>query len=126
MVEVLQAEVQAIDPDRQRVETSGGELAYDYLVLALGADLAPEAMPGFGEAAYTPFDLAGATALWSALDGFEGGRVAVLVSATPYKCPAAPYETALLLEDHFRRPKIREYRWFAMQTKITVSMVIYD
>ena len=107
-VEVVQAEVQEIDPDSQRVRTSGGELAYDYLVVALGADLAPEAMPGFSEVAHTPFDMEGATGLWSALEGFDGGRVAVLVSATPYKCPAAPYETALLLDDHFRRQKMRD------------------
>jgi sulfide:quinone oxidoreductase len=107
-VEVLQADVQGIDPDTQRVKTSGGELAYDYLVVALGADLAPEAMPGFSEVAHTPFDLQGATGLWSALERFKGERVAVLVSATPYKCPAAPYETALLLDDHFRRRKMRE------------------
>jgi len=107
-VEMLQAEVQEIDPDRQQVKTSGGELAYDYLVVALGADLAPEAMPGFDEVAHTPFDLQGATGLWSALERFEGGCVAVLVSATPYKCPAAPYETALLFDDHFRQRKMRE------------------
>ena len=107
-VEVLQGEVQEIDPDGQRVRTSGGELAYDHLVVALGADLAPEAMPGFSEAAITPYDLAGATGLWSKLRAFEGGRVAVLVSAMPYKCPAAPYETALLLDDHFRRRKMSD------------------
>jgi sulfide:quinone oxidoreductase len=116
-VEMLQAEVQEIDPDSGRVRTSGGELAYDYLIVALGAELAPEAMPGFSEVAHTPFDLEGATGLWSALESFEGGlrrersaerRVAVLVSATPYKCPAAPYETALLLDDHFRRRKMRD------------------
>ncbi len=106
--ELLQTEVQEIDPDRQQVKTGAGELAYDYLVVALGADLAPEAMPGFREVAHTPFDLQGATGLWSALQRFEGGRVAVLVCATPYKCPAAPYETALLLDDHFRRRKMRE------------------
>jgi sulfide:quinone oxidoreductase len=107
-VELLLAEVQEIDPDRQRVRTSSGELAYDYLVVALGADLAPEAMPGFGETAHSPFDLEGATGLWSALGSFEGGRVAVLVSALPYKCPAAPYETALLLDDYFRRRGIKD------------------
>jgi sulfide:quinone oxidoreductase len=31
----------------------------------------------------------------------------VLVSSMPYKCPAAPYETALLLDDHLRRRGIR-------------------
>jgi sulfide:quinone oxidoreductase len=51
--------------------------------------------------------LEGAVGLWSALQSLEGGRVAVLVATTPYKCPAAPYETALLLDDHLRRRKVR-------------------
>ncbi len=107
-VELLAATVHEIDPDRQRVRVSNGELAYDYLVVALGADLAPQAMSGFSEAARTPFDLEGAAGIWSALGSFNRGRVAVLVSATPYKCPAAPYEAALLLDDHFRRGGIRD------------------
>ena len=106
-VEVVQAEAREIDLDGGRVKTTAGDWSYDYLVLALGANLAPEAMPGFSQAAHTPFDLEGATGLWSALQRFEGGRVAVLVSAMPYKCPAAPYETAMLLDDHLRRRGIR-------------------
>jgi sulfide:quinone oxidoreductase len=106
-VEVLKAEVQEIDPERAVVRAGGDELAYDHLVVALGADLAPEAMPGFAEVAHSPFDLEGAAGLWSALQGFEGGRVATLVSAVPYKCPAAPYETALLLDDYLRRRGVR-------------------
>jgi len=106
-VEVVPAEAQEIDLDGGRVKTTAGDWSYDYLVLALGANLAPEAMPGFSQAAHTPFDLEGATGLWSALQRFEGGRVAVLVSAMPYKCPAAPYETAMLLDDHLRRRGIR-------------------
>lgn len=107
-VEVLKAEVQEIDPQRAVVRVDSDELAYDHLVVTLGAELAPEAMPGFSETAHTPYDLEGAAGLWSALGDFEGGRVAVLVSATPYKCPAAPYETALLLDDHFRRRGMRD------------------
>lgn len=115
-VEVLRAEVEEIDPERAVVRAGGTALAYDYLVLALGADLAPEAMPGFSEAAHTSFDLAGAAKLWSALQNFVGGRVAVVVSSTPYKCPAAPYETALLLDDHFRRRGMRERVEMAVYT----------
>ena len=107
-IEVHNAEVEEIDPDGQRVRTTDGDLAYDYLVVALGADLAPETVPGFNEVAHTPYDLEGAVRLNSALAGFEAGRVAVLVSAMPYKCPAAPYETALLLDDHFRRRGMRD------------------
>ena len=77
-------------------------------MVSLGAELTPDAMPGFSEAAHTPYDLEGAVGLRSALGEFEGGRVAVLVSATPYKCPAAPYETTLLLDDHFRGRGMRD------------------
>lgn len=107
-VEVKQAEVQAIDPERSRVRTVDKELEYDYLVVALGADLAPEVAPGFGESAHNFFDLTGAAELWSALQQFQSGRVAVVISAMPYKCPAAPYEAAMLLDDALRRRGVRD------------------
>jgi sulfide:quinone oxidoreductase len=107
-VEVKQAEVQAIDPERGRVRIDNQELGYDYLVIALGADLAPEVTPGFGESAHNFFDLAGVARLWPALQQFQGGRVVVLVSAMPYKCPAAPYEAAMLLDDALRRQGVRD------------------
>jgi sulfide:quinone oxidoreductase len=107
-VEVRQAEVQTIDPERGRVRIDNQELGYDYLVAALGADLAPGIVPGFSESAHNFCDLAGATGLWSALQQFQGGRVAVVVSAMPYKCPAAPYETAMLLDDALRRQGVRD------------------
>ena len=98
-IEVIQAEVQEIDPERAIVRANGNDLTYDYLVVTLGADLAPEVMSGYVETAYNFFDLEGSTELWSALQRFEEGRVAVLVSAMPFKCPAAPYEAAMLIED---------------------------
>ena len=107
-VEVMVAEAQEIDLDSRKVKTGGSDLSYDYLVVAVGAELAPDAVPGFSKTAITPYDLEGATRLWSALQRFEGGRVAVAVSAMPYKCPAAPYETALLLDDYLRKRGIRE------------------
>jgi sulfide:quinone oxidoreductase len=33
------------------------------------------------------------------LDRFGGGRVVVGVTSTPFKCPPAPSETALLMQD---------------------------
>lgn len=121
-VEVRRAEVEEINPERSLVRASGEEMAYDYLVVALGANLAPEAMPGFAEAAHTPFDLEGAVGLWAALQKLEGGRVAVAVTAAPYKCPAAPYETALLLDDHFRRRGMRDRVEMAVYTPEAAPM----
>jgi sulfide:quinone oxidoreductase len=102
-VEVINAEIRRIDVANRRVETNHESLAYDYLVVALGADLAPEDIPGLPSAAHTFYTLDGATQLRTALDGVGGGTVAVVVSALPYKCPGAPHEAAMLLADFFRR-----------------------
>ena len=121
-VELVIAEAKAIDLDGQLVKTSSGDLAYDYLVISTGADLAPEMMPGFAEAAYTPYDLHGAVSLYSALERFEGGRVAVVVTGMPYKCPAAPYETAMLLDDYLRRNGLRDQCEVAVYTPEILPM----
>jgi sulfide:quinone oxidoreductase len=106
-VEFVEASVQAVDADGKRVETSTGSIPYDRLVVALGAELAPDALSGFGEAAHNVYTLEGAFSAGRALGSFEGGRVVVLVSRLPYKCPAAPYETALLAEALLRRRGVR-------------------
>jgi sulfide:quinone oxidoreductase len=107
-VTFVQGELTGIDTEVKTIQTTAGEQSYDYLIIALGAELTPETMPGFSEAAHTPYDLAGATRLRDALAGFGGGRVAVVISSKPFKCPAAPFETALLLDAHFRRHDLRE------------------
>ncbi|HEY4690950.1 MAG TPA: FAD-dependent oxidoreductase [Anaerolineae bacterium] len=113
-VEIILAEAQAIDTANRRVETSAQSTGrsetypYDYLIIALGAELAPEAIPGLAEGAHTFFTLDGAEKLRDALRDFRGGRVAVVVSALPYKCPGAPHEGAMLIADFFRRRGLRD------------------
>lgn len=101
-VEIVQAEVVSIDPVVRKVRTSANEVAYDHLIVALGADLAPDAIPGLATS-HTFFTLEGATVLRDALSTFSGGCIAVVVSAMPYKCPGAPHEGAMLIADYFRR-----------------------
>lgn len=107
-IEVVEAEAQTLDLETRTVTTPTGEIAYDRLVLAPGVDLAPEAVPGFAEAAHTPYTLDGASSAAAALASFSGGRVAVLVSRVPYKCPAAPHETAFLAESLLRGRGLRD------------------
>jgi len=107
-VEVLEAEVLEIDAAHHRVKTSETELAFDRLVIAVGAELAPEALPGFAEAAHNVYTLEGAAGAGDALRRLDGGRVVVLVSRLPYKCPAAPYETAFLAEALLRGRGMRD------------------
>ena len=102
-VEVVLAEAQVIDLANRTVQTSAQTLNYDYLIIALGAELAPEAIPGLTESAHTFYTFDGAAKLRDALPDFGGGTVAVVVSALPYKCPGAPHEGAMLLMDYFRK-----------------------
>ncbi|MBL7255473.1 NAD(P)/FAD-dependent oxidoreductase [Actinoplanes sp. LDG1-01] len=97
-VRFVSAEVTAIDPEAKRVETSAGQFEADVLVVALGADLHPEATPGLaGNEFYT---VEGAFASAARLRDFPGGRVVVAVTSTPFKCPPAPSETALLAYEY--------------------------
>ena len=108
-VELLRGEVLRIDPERRVVQTTDGAIDYTRLVIALGAELAPEALPGFSEGAHNVYTLEGADAAGRALRAFDGGRLAVVVSRLPYKCPAAPYETALLADAVLRERSVREH-----------------
>jgi sulfide:quinone oxidoreductase len=107
-IELVEAEARAIDFDGRRIETASGSIGYDRLVVALGAELAPELLPGFAETALDVYTLDGAVAAARAVDGFTGGRVAVLVSRLPYKCPAGPYEAAFLVEALLRERGLRD------------------
>ena len=98
-VRFVRAVVTAIDPAARRVETSAGRFEGDVLVVALGADLHPEATPGLVEGGHEFYTVAGAFALRAVLDGFQGGQVVVAVTSTPFKCPPAPSETALLVHE---------------------------
>ena len=107
-VEVIHSEAHRIDLNKRYIETDSGHLSYDYLVLALGAELAPEAIPGLVEAGHTYYTLEGTIKLRDRLKTFTGGAVAVVVCALPYKCPGAPYEGAMLLADFFAKRGLRE------------------
>jgi sulfide:quinone oxidoreductase len=107
-IELVQGTIERIDPVNRAVRVDGRELTGDYLVIALGADLAPEAIPGLEQAGHNFYSLRGAESLRDARLGVRNGRIAVLVCAMPFKCPGAPNEAAMLLEDDCRRRGVRD------------------
>ena len=66
------------------------------------------------DAGHNFYTLAGAEALRNALAGFTGGKLVVLTAAPAYKCPAAPYEAAMLLEAACRKRGIRDRTQIAL------------
>jgi sulfide:quinone oxidoreductase len=99
----VRTSLQKLAPDYSSIQTEGKSFTYDYLVVALGAELAPETIPGLEESAHTFYTLEGSEKLHQALQDFRGGTVAVVVGAVPYKCPGAPHEGAMLIADALRK-----------------------
>jgi sulfide:quinone oxidoreductase len=98
-----------IHPDAGTVQLErGGELAYDYLVIATGARLVPESIPGLSEGSFEFYSLPGAERLSQELDRFQGGRIKIGVAGIPYKCPPAPVEFTFMVEEYLRKRGIRD------------------
>jgi sulfide:quinone oxidoreductase len=97
-VRFVQETVTTIDPESRQVQTDRGEYDADYLVVALGAELAYEATAGLTEADAF-YSVAGAAQLTGAIGSFASGHAVIGVCGIPYKCTPAPSECALLLHD---------------------------
>lgn len=106
-IEVRSAEVERIDLESRVVTTTSGDLAYDWLVVSLGARLAPEAVEGFDRMAYNLYTSEGSARIHRTLRELTEGTIAVLITELPFKCPAAPYEAAFLTEAFVRAQGIR-------------------
>ena len=106
-IKFINTEVNRIDVNNGIVTTGQGEFAYNYLVVALGAELAPEKVPGF-ESAFHMYTLEDAKKLRDALSSFRGGSIRLIISSTPFKCPPAPYEAAMLIDDYLRSKGLRD------------------
>ncbi len=98
-VRFVRAEILSLDPVARRVVTDAGTFDADVLVVALGAEYDPAATPGLIDGGHEFYSVAGAAAAGDALSAFAGGEVVIGVTSTPFKCPPAPSETALLVHD---------------------------
>jgi sulfide:quinone oxidoreductase len=121
-VRFVRTTIRSIDPAAKRVETDAGTFEADILVVALGADLHPDATPGLVEGGHEFYTVAGAFALREVIAGFEGGRVVVGVTSLPFKCPPAPSEAALLMDDHLRARGLRDGSSIALVMPLPVPI----
>jgi sulfide:quinone oxidoreductase len=113
-IEFRQVPIQQVDIASNTVHLGDGtELSYDVLVVATGSVLVKEETegltgPGWMEKVFTFYDVAGAAALYDALDAFDGGRLVVNVVDMPIKCPVAPLEFCFLADWFFQQLGMRD------------------
>ena len=106
-VRVMRDPVTRIDPNA-RVATMGDQrVNADALVVALGVELIPNAVPGFQEHAFNVYDPQDIPRGAQALDEFQGGKLLIGIFGAPYKCPPAPFEMALLINDKLKAKGVK-------------------
>jgi sulfide:quinone oxidoreductase len=108
-VDLAIEEAVRIHPDAGTVQLRhGGSLAWDYLVIATGARLVPDVIPGLAEGSFEFYSLPGAERLAQALRGFDGGSIKIGIAGIPYKCPPAPVEFTMMVDGYLRRRGLRD------------------
>jgi sulfide:quinone oxidoreductase len=106
-VRFLREQIVSIDPEARTATTNGGTYDADFLAIALGADYDVEGTPGLADANEF-YSVAGAERLRDVLPSFTSGRAVVGVCGSPFKCPPAPSEAALLLHDYLLQRGVRD------------------
>jgi NADH dehydrogenase FAD-containing subunit len=113
-IHFLKGAFESLDPERRLVRAAGRELAYDYLVLATGADMRPDEVPGLAEHAetiWTPGEMASLGARLRALvEESADGRTRTIHFLVPpnNKCAGPLYELVFMVETWLRRRKVRD------------------
>jgi sulfide:quinone oxidoreductase len=108
-VALVIGEIEKVDEPTQSVHLKDGQrVGYDYLVLATGSRIVPEAIEHFDTEAQHFYTAEAALELRRALDAFTGGRVVVAIAGMPYKCPPAPLEVSFLIESELRQRGLRD------------------
>jgi sulfide:quinone oxidoreductase len=98
-VRFRQETIVSIDPVERRTVTDFDTYEADVLVVALGADLDTSATPGLDAGGNEFYSVEGAVRLREVLPSFDAGHAIVGVTGPSFKCPPAPSEAAILLDD---------------------------
>ena len=112
----VHAEALEVDKKNQLLKTTQGEIAYDYLVFAVGIGYdyfewtkGDEALQNRLEREYPAGFMPGSEhiTIKEKIKNFKGGNFIITVPSGNYRCLAAPYERACLIADYFKHHQIK-------------------
>ena len=107
-INFIQDEILSIDLQNKNVKTKQQNTSYDFLVISLGAVLAPEKIPGLTENGFNLYDYDQLLEIHNKLENIDSGKTAISIMGMPYKCPPAPFEASLLIDSMLRKRGIRD------------------
>ena len=102
-IRFVHAEVAEVVPEERGAVTSEGDLGADALVVALGAGPNPDQVAALdGAFGHDLYSFAALPAAKAALGALREGHLLVAVMGQPFKCPPAPFEAVLAIDEHLR------------------------
>ena len=107
-INFIKDEIVKIDLENKNVKTISQNIQYDYLIISMGAVLAPEKIPGLVENGLNLYDHNDLLEIHDKLQNIESGIIAISIMGMPYKCPPAPFEASLLIDSMLRKRGIRD------------------
>ncbi len=102
-IRFVHAEVDEIAADGPGAATTEGDFEADAALIALGAESNPDQAGRLdGVFGHDLYSFAALPASKAALAGLEEGHLVVAVLGQPFKCPPAPFEAVLAIDEHLR------------------------
>ena len=105
-IDFIQEEICSIDITSQNVHTTNQSIHYDFLLIAMGAALRPQLVPGLKENGLNLYDHKQLVDIRNSLLEINSGKIAIVITSMPYKCPPAPFEASLLISQMLRQRNI--------------------
>jgi sulfide dehydrogenase [flavocytochrome c] flavoprotein subunit len=108
-IRILHTEVEAVDVDAKAIVTADGVVAGDRLILSPGVAFDYTGIDGWSEAAAKRFPAAWSPGPETVLlrarlaELPAGGRVALTIPPSPYRCPPGPYERISLIAAYLKQ-----------------------
>ncbi|NIM25126.1 MAG: FAD-dependent oxidoreductase [Nitrososphaeria archaeon] len=107
-IDYLNEEILSVDLENKKVATTTQSLSYDFLIIAMGAVLAPEKIPGLNENGLNLYDYRQAEQIHDKILELKSGKIAISIMGMPYKCPPAPFEASLIIDSMLREAGTRD------------------
>ena len=123
-IKFIKENVIGINLEKKIVQTDKQVLSFDYLIIALGAELSPNEIPGLStqNGMYNLYDVDVIPKAREAILSLKSGSIVILIASLPFKCPAAPYEAALLSDFILKKSGVREKIDISIYTPETLPM----
>ncbi|MEZ5307776.1 MAG: FAD-dependent oxidoreductase [Pyrinomonadaceae bacterium] len=113
-IDLIVDEAEAVDVENKKIIRKSGETPFDYLVLATGAAMRPEEIPGLKEHALTPWTIAEMLDLRHGIENLvekaaAGERQKLLFLVPPNnKCSGPLYELVMMTDTWLNQKRVRE------------------